>query len=83
MEADDEAYDFTASLSSEAGGASTNGVSWYNKMIPDNWDGTVYTGSSRRWYADDKEDFVLPHRYETCIYWDGHPVETIILTEVK
>ena len=83
MEADDAPYVFTASLSSETSGASSDGVSWYNKMIRDNWDGTVYTGSSRRWYADDKEDFVLPHHYEACIYWDGHPVDTIVLTEVK
>jgi len=83
MEADDAPYVFTASLSSEASGASSDGVSWNNNMILNDWDGTVSTGSSRWWYADDKEDFLLPHHYEACIYWDGHPVDTIVLTEVE
>lgn len=60
---------------------SSNGSGGACEAVTDDWDGMVFSGSGTGYQGEDVtvDDF-LPSAYAVCVYWDGKPMETLLLT---
>lgn len=83
MDSPDDKIDFPeVSLDGNTTGSSSDGYSWINKTVSEDWDGVMWHGSGNTYYESNQKAISFPAAFWVQIHWDGAVVEELILEEV-